>query len=161
MIGLEHCTKNAQSKTCLLLSSALVGLLPSNPLDKAILQPLMRLTDTLPAWMIYHEAQAAMCQIMAHVQMHEQLDELLSQVEAIGWALSMVLLLWYKCSCQAIVKRNRILSMTPLSSVAKAICSCSVSPAPLRVILRVVVQNLPHLTSQPGGKEFDVEFVRK
>ena len=57
----------------------------------------------------------------------------------------------------------------PPSSVTKAVRSCSVSPAPLRVVLGVVVQNLPHLTFQPlvtgslqqGGKEFDVEFVGK
>jgi len=51
---------------------------------KAISQPSTRPTDTLPVQTIYHEAQAAMRQITAHVQMREQLDELLSQVEAIG-----------------------------------------------------------------------------
>ena len=86
MVGLEHsATSNApsQSDACLHASSTLIGPLLSNPLEKTDSHSLPRLTDTLPTRTIHHETQAAVRQITAHIQTHEQLDQLLEQVDSI------------------------------------------------------------------------------
>ena len=62
----------------------LVRPLISNPLDNTVSQPLTRPTDTLPARTIHHEAQAVMRQVTAHIQTREQLEDFLTQVDAIG-----------------------------------------------------------------------------
>jgi hypothetical protein len=36
---------------------------------------MLRLTDTLPARVVYSEAQAALKPLMAHIQMFEQLEQ--------------------------------------------------------------------------------------
>jgi hypothetical protein len=42
------------------------------------------LIDTVPMRAIYHECQAAIREITAHIQTREQLDELLTQVDDIA-----------------------------------------------------------------------------
>ena len=68
----------------------------SNPLETSIpksipSQPLQRSTDAVPMRTIHHETLTAIRQATAHVQTREQLDGLLSQVDAIVYVSYLVL----------------------------------------------------------------------
>ena len=65
----------------------------SNPLETSIpSQPLQRSTDTVQMRTIHHETLTAIRQATAHVQTREQLDGLLSQVDAIVYVSYLVLI---------------------------------------------------------------------